>query len=135
MPVLVGNIDVVEAGTAAIVQFGSFCRKAIAAVYGFDKADAGIERYRKIVAVVAGKGKSTVGQREGDAAVDDAKAINHFFADRHLYPAEALLYIQYLYAQPLAEAVVRHHVLYNSSGGLCGHNDGLFALEERFSFF
>ena len=112
MIMLVGNENMVEAGALAIVQFLRFGNEHITNVHGLCKVYARIERYAQIVSVIAGKGKGAVGHAEGNATVNDAKTIHHFFANGHAYLAVPFFYFQHFYAQPLAEAVVLHHVVY-----------------------
>lgn len=76
----------------------------------FDKVNGSIQGHRKIVPVVAGKGKGAVGQGKGDSAMNDPKTIHHFLPYRHLDAAITFANLQYFDAQPLAEPVVEHHV-------------------------
>ena len=54
-------------------------------------------------------------QQKASQTSDYREAVDHFFTYRHFYPAKSFLYLQHFNAQPLAEEIMLHHVLYNFS--------------------
>lgn len=110
--VLIADADVVKACTSAVVQFISFGCEHIAGVYRLYKVYGCIKRHAEVVPVVAGKCESAVCQAECDAAVHNAKAVEHFFPHRHLYFAVAFFYFNDADAEPPAEPVVLHHMIH-----------------------
>lgn len=134
MLLLIANADMIEPGAFAIMNFLGLGRKDITHMHRFGKVNGSVQGYRKYIAIVAGKGKATIGQRKGNAAVYYAKAVNHFGAHGHLYFTVAFFYLQYFNPQPLAKKIVLHHVGYNLLCGMVGIHGNLFSGEDGLSF-
>ncbi len=75
--------------------FRGLCRQYVTHAHLSGEIDGGVERHGELIAVVAGEGKGTVGQRERDATVRDTKSVHHLLAHLHADDAVAGAHIQH----------------------------------------
>lgn len=134
MLLLIADGNMIEPGAFAIMDFFGLGGKYISYMHGFGKVDGSVQGYGKYISIVAGKCKATIGQRKSNAAMYNAKAVNHFGAYGHLYFTVAFFYLQYGYPQPLAKKIVLHHVVYHLLCGMVCIHGNLFSGEDGWSF-
>ena len=111
--VLPGNGDSVVGNMVAEIFFGSDSPQFVMFPDGCNMFDAAMYGYRMAALRIAGKGKSAVSQREGNAAMRHTEAVEHLATHPHFQGAGALLNGYEFHAHPLTKRVVVEHPVKN----------------------
>src|SRR5579883_408124 len=107
--IISSDADVVNSGASVARDLMRHSNEAIAKLARADKCDLAMRSHRTMVAAVAGKGESGIGERKDEAAMGDALAVHHVGPDSHGQRRLARLDIEDFHAEPCARIVVLPH--------------------------